>query len=72
MKKYRVLINENWCKGCYICQGLCPKNVFEPANTINDKGIVIITAARQEDCIGCHQCDTHCPDLAIIVEKEGD
>jgi NAD-dependent dihydropyrimidine dehydrogenase PreA subunit len=33
---------------------------------------VIITAVRQEDCIGCHQCDTHCPDLAIIVEKEGD
>ncbi len=68
---YKVEIREDWCKGCYICKELCPKNVFEKADDINEKGIVIIKAIREDECIGCMQCANHCPDLAIsIIEEE--
>ncbi|TYB31102.1 MAG: 4Fe-4S dicluster domain-containing protein [Candidatus Mcinerneyibacterium aminivorans] len=68
---YEVKIREDWCKGCYLCQNLCPKDVFDKADEINEKGIVIVKAARENDCIGCMQCANHCPDLAIsIIEEE--
>jgi NAD-dependent dihydropyrimidine dehydrogenase PreA subunit len=25
--------------------------------------------AHPEKCTACHFCDTHCPDLAIVVRK---
>ncbi len=67
---YEVIIREDWCKGCYICQKICPKNVFEKADKINDKGTVIVKAVREDDCIGCMQCSTHCPDLAITIKSK--
>lgn len=67
---YKVIIREEWCKGCYICKDLCPKDVFDKADDINDKGIVVSKANRQEDCIGCKICANHCPDMAITIVKE--
>ncbi len=67
---YKVTIRENWCKGCYICMSLCPKNVFEKAGKIDSRGIMTATAARPEDCVGCGMCASHCPDLAITVEED--
>jgi 2-oxoglutarate ferredoxin oxidoreductase subunit delta len=48
---YKVIVRENWCKGCYICISLCPKNVFEKAGLIDDRGIIVSKAVRPEDCI---------------------
>lgn len=58
----RVLINEKWCKKCKICSSFCPKNVFDT----DDTGRPI--PAREQDCIGCRQCELRCPDFAIKVE----
>lgn len=67
---YKVSMNEEWCKGCYLCKNFCPKNVFDISGRINAKGYVITQAVRQNDCTGCNLCAIHCPDLVITIEKE--
>ena len=59
----RVTIFGTWCKGCGICIEFCPQGVFES----NGQGRPII--AFPEKCTACHWCDTHCPDMAITVQR---
>jgi 2-oxoglutarate ferredoxin oxidoreductase subunit delta len=56
-----VTIYGKWCKGCGLCVEFCPTGVL--ALDTNDHPYV----AQAEKCSACHWCDTHCPDLAIIV-----
>ncbi len=66
VKKLRaeVLIYATWCKGCRICVELCPTQVLAMEPDENHPRVV-----QPEKCTGCHFCDTHCPDLAIVVRK---
>lgn len=57
----KVTIFGLWCKGCRICVEFCPTGVL--AFNGEDHPIVV----RPEKCTACHWCDTHCPDLAIVV-----
>lgn len=57
----RVTIFGLWCKGCRLCVALCPKGVL--AFNEDERPVV----AHPEKCSACHWCDTHCPDLAIVV-----
>ena len=50
-----------WCKGCRLCVEFCPTGVL--AFDGSDRPVV----AHPEKCTACHWCDTHCPDLAILV-----
>lgn len=59
-----VTIYATWCKGCRICVEFCPPKVLE-MGTMDNHPIV----AYPEKCTACHFCDTHCPDLAIVVRK---
>jgi 2-oxoglutarate ferredoxin oxidoreductase subunit delta len=64
-KKFDVVINKKWCKGCGLCIGICPKKVLELDRTVKSEPV------RPDDCIGCRQCENICPDLAITVgERE--
>jgi 2-oxoglutarate ferredoxin oxidoreductase subunit delta len=62
-KKFDVLINKKWCKGCGLCIGICPKKVLE----LDDR--VKCEAVRTDDCIGCRQCENVCPDFAVTVKE---
>ncbi len=54
MAKGKIIIKENWCKGCEICVELCPTDAIE----MKDFKVVI----KDEDkCIACIQCALRCP-----------
>jgi len=67
-KKFEVIINKTWCKGCSLCVEICPKKVLG----IDDRQKA--EPFEPEKCIGCRQCENICPDLAITIreaEKNG-
>ncbi|MEK7449069.1 MAG: 4Fe-4S binding protein [Planctomycetota bacterium] len=67
-KQFKITSNQNWCKGCEICVKICPKNVFEMQKDPGPKGYFIALVEHPELCIGCLECELHCPDLAIEVK----
>lgn len=60
--RFRIAIDEKWCKGCEICVAFCPKKVL-----IMEKAKA--KAANPEACTGCQLCEIYCPDFAIEVER---
>lgn len=58
-----ITIKKERCKGCGICVEFCPKQVLE----LDALGKVQVS--KQEACIACAQCELHCPDYAIFVDK---
>ena len=57
-----VVVFGMWCKGCGLCVEFCPTGVL--AFDENDRPY----PANAEKCNACRWCETHCPDLAIIVK----
>ncbi len=66
----KVIINENICKGCELCIGVCPKKILILAkDKLNAKGYHPSTVTDMEKCTGCAACAMMCPDVAITVER---
>lgn len=63
----KILINEDWCKGCGICIEFCPKEILKPAGL---QGKPIVTDPSL--CTKCMLCEVRCPDFAIRIRSEGD
>jgi len=67
----RVIIDEQYCKGCGLCTVVCPKKIMEINNSkLNAKGYNPVRVTDMESCIACAMCATMCPDSAIQIEKE--
>ena len=65
-KRYDVQVMTNLCKACGICVSLClgkPENVFD--RSADGKAVVV----RPENCIGCLNCELHCPDFCIEIKE---
>lgn len=65
--KVKILINEDWCKGCGICIEFCPNEVLKPAGFQGKPTVTDPTL-----CNKCLMCEVRCPDFAIRIRSEED
>ena len=66
----RIVINPEWCKGCYICVSVCPRDVLAIDQTAWLGSFHPVIVAQPERCTVCRNCELLCPDLAIEVLAE--
>lgn len=66
---FSVELVQELCKGCYICVGVCPKDVFEIGPQPGPGGFRPVLVSRPQDCTGCQLCVIYCPDFALHVEE---
>jgi 2-oxoglutarate ferredoxin oxidoreductase subunit delta len=66
----RVTLDQERCKGCGLCETVCPKHIIACAEgNINSKGFHPAVVSDPDQCVGCAFCATICPDLVITVER---
>ena len=67
----RVVVNASWCKGCYLCVSVCPREVLAIDSERWNGSFHAIYARQPERCTACRNCELFCPDLAIeVIEDE--
>lgn len=66
-----VWVDETRCKACDICVSYCPAGVL--AMQVMPSAVLgkIIEVVHPQSCIGCRECELHCPDFAIYVADKG-
>lgn len=64
-QRTKIIVNEDWCKGCGICAEFCPKAVLQADRDGKPN------AVDPSLCIRCMLCEVRCPDFAITVRTEG-
>ncbi len=64
-----VYIDQELCKGCYICIDICPRGVYSTSDKLNAKGVPI-PEADSSKCIKCKLCTLMCPDQVISIEED--
>ena len=76
LKRGYIKIDAESCKGCYLCQSVCPMNLISISDKLNQKGYHPATYNEEDEemdkhrCRGCALCALVCPDIAIEVYCE--
>jgi 2-oxoglutarate ferredoxin oxidoreductase subunit delta len=70
MKKGKVKVSTQRCKGCNLCIAECKKGVLKPGKIINKLGYTVVEFEDCGKCTGCMLCAIVCPDAAIEVFLE--
>lgn len=65
-KKGKMVVDENRCKGCYLCVNVCPVKCIEKSESFSKNGYYP-AKYKGDGCIACLSCVRICPDLAITV-----
>jgi len=68
--KQRPRVDEQRCKGCMLCVGVCPKKILAPSEGVNKKGQKYVVVTDPDKCTGCGMCMIICPDCGIRIEEE--
>lgn len=65
----QMVMHEDRCKGCGLCEMACPKNLVSMSSRINVMGFQPATVENPELCTGCAMCARMCPDLVFEIRK---
>jgi len=65
-----IRIDDQYCKGCFLCLEVCPKKVLGRGNQRSRAGYSMPQVESLKDCISCLLCELTCPDLALTVVTE--
>lgn len=71
-KNTPVWVDEQRCKACNICVSYCPAGVLAMRDDVHAVLGQMIEVVHPEACIGCSECEAHCPDFAIMVAKKSE
>lgn len=73
-KKGTIVIDQELCKGCYLCIEACPNELIELFDELNQLGYYPAYYRdghnKDRECTGCATCALVCPDVAIEVYRE--
>ncbi len=67
-----VWVDVKRCKACDICVSLCPAGVLGMVQAPNSTLGQMIEVVHSDACIGCRECELHCPDFAIFVAERSE
>ncbi|CZE48001.1 2-oxoglutarate-acceptor oxidoreductase subunit OorD [Campylobacter geochelonis] len=70
-KDAAVWVDESRCKACNICVDYCPSGTLAMRYDPYSIQGMMIEVLDSNSCIGCRDCETHCPDFAIYVADKG-
>jgi 2-oxoglutarate ferredoxin oxidoreductase subunit delta len=65
-----ILIDDRYCKGCYLCIAVCPKKVMARGDKRSRAGYSMPEVTQVQECISCMLCEMTCPDMALTVVEE--
>jgi 2-oxoglutarate ferredoxin oxidoreductase subunit delta len=66
-KNAYATIDENLCKGCWLCVSVCPQETLSISKEANALGYFHALQHKAEECTACNKCATMCPEIAIKV-----
>jgi len=79
MRRVRITVNKDLCKGCEICMLFCPAKILEEdaptawggsSPRLGKDGETKCMLVRGPKGVTCRLCEKRCPDAAIMVEVE--
>ena len=65
-----IIIDDRYCKGCFLCIAVCPKKVLIRGDKRSRAGYSMPRVENLEECISCGLCEMTCPDMALTVVQE--
>jgi 2-oxoglutarate ferredoxin oxidoreductase subunit delta len=71
-----IIVDEDRCKGCELCEAVCPKGIIVMADSFTSRGyhparlVDSIFVDARGQCTGCLLCAVVCPEAAITVFRE--
>ena len=68
MRKIKVDIDTERCKGCGYCINACPSKILKRSGSLNPNGYHFPVIEDAERCTGCTSCALVCPETIIEIE----
>lgn len=65
----QMVMHEDRCKGCGLCESACPKKLVSMSGRINMLGFSPAMVENLDQCTGCAMCARMCPDMVIEIRK---